>query len=108
MLIIIVPFCAIYLLKYLSIKQRSKLFCSLSSTATKHRPRMERATVLVFPIEVNKNPPKWAETCFKVVALDPDERALLSVFDATTRYRLGATLWQPARPNHQGGLYCFK
>lgn len=42
---------------------------------------------------------------FKIVALDGDR--LLSIYDGQTEYKLGATMRERARQEHQGGFYCY-
>jgi len=53
------------------------------------------------------NPPSPAySTAYKAVA-QVDGR-LLSIYDGETEYVLGETLSNPARPRHNGGLYCYR
>lgn len=47
------------------------------------------------------------ENYFKMVAFDATRGLMLSIFDGETIYRIGETVKQRARQNHNGGIYVY-
>ncbi|KAG2447360.1 hypothetical protein HYH02_007688 [Chlamydomonas schloesseri] len=51
-------------------------------------------------------PPAYAKRMYKLVALD-EEGVPTSIYDGTTRYYPGVTVFHDAQPEHCGGLYVY-
>ncbi|EFJ40723.1 hypothetical protein VOLCADRAFT_108014 [Volvox carteri f. nagariensis] len=57
------------------------------------------------PLVLNTSPPPHAKKMYKLVALV--DGVATSVFDGTTQYHPFVTVYQDAKPDHQGGLYVY-
>lgn len=54
----------------------------------------------------SKRGPNGGDTFYKSLAVTEDGR-YVSIFDGQTEYRLGETLHETARTDHDGGYYCY-